>query len=159
MTEKIPLMLMMSLMTSQRDVIFGLLYSCLNEIVTFSLIQVVLFDQLSSNFSHIYSLTQHVKGQRSKSYAQVQKVGQILKWSELTLLISKLERRPKAQNVRHWTGYLVIMHNIQWHGWRKSSVWPQNFVSFENFVIFNVALIWHQKWKDHVRITQDKCIS
>ena len=51
---------MTSLMTSQRDVKFGLLYLCLNEIVTFSAIQVVVFDQLSSNFSHIGSLAQHV---------------------------------------------------------------------------------------------------
>ena len=36
--------LMTSLMTSQRDVKVGLLYSCLNEIVTFSAIQVTVFD-------------------------------------------------------------------------------------------------------------------
>ena len=57
---------MMSLMMSQRDVIIALLYSYLNEIVTFSVIQVVVLDQLSSNFAHIYSLTQHIGVSRSK---------------------------------------------------------------------------------------------
>ena len=57
---------MMSLMTSQCDVIFGILYSCLNDIATFSVIQVVVFYQSSSNFTHIYSLTQHVGVSMSK---------------------------------------------------------------------------------------------
>ena len=76
----------------------------------------------------------------------------------ITRLILKLECRSKAQNVGHWTRYLVSMHNFRWDAWRKRSVGPENFVSFEKFVILNIAFIWHQKWKDHVRITQDKCI-
>ena len=42
-----------SLMTSQRDVKVGLLYSCLNEFVTFSEIQVAVFSQLSLSLVHI----------------------------------------------------------------------------------------------------------
>ena len=58
MPEKVLLMLITSLMTSQYDVEFGLPYSCLNEIVTFSAIQVVVFNQSSLNFTHICSLAQ-----------------------------------------------------------------------------------------------------
>ena len=56
--EKVFLMLMTSLMTSQRDVKIGILYSCLNEIVTFSMIQVAVFNQPSPNFAQICSLVQ-----------------------------------------------------------------------------------------------------
>ena len=56
MPEKVFLMLMTSLMTSQRDVKVSLLYSCLNEIVTFSEIQVAVFSQSSLNLVHICSL-------------------------------------------------------------------------------------------------------
>ena len=60
---------MMSLMTSQREVKFGLQYSCFIETVTFSGIQVVvlIFDQSSSNFTHICSLAQHVGMHFSRS--------------------------------------------------------------------------------------------
>ena len=75
---------MTSLMTPQRDVKFALLYSCLTDIVTFSAIQVVVFNQSYSNFTHICSLVQHiglyffyVKRQTNRSWGQ--KVGQILK--------------------------------------------------------------------------------
>ena len=60
MPEKVFLMLMTSLMTSQRDVKVGLLYSCLNEIVTFSEIQVVVFSQSSLNLVHICSLAPRI---------------------------------------------------------------------------------------------------
>ena len=60
MTEKLLLMLMTSLMTSQRDVKFGLLYSCLNEIVTFSAIQIATFRKSSLNLIHICSLVPHI---------------------------------------------------------------------------------------------------
>ena len=86
MPEKVILMLITSLMTSQHDVKFGLQYSCLNEIVTFFAIQVVVFNQSSLNFTHTCSLVQrigahlvYVKGQRITS--QCKKVGQILKLS------------------------------------------------------------------------------
>ena len=57
--QKVLLMLMTTLMTSQRDVKVGLLYSCLNEIVTFSAIKVAVFDQSSPNLVHIWSLPKH----------------------------------------------------------------------------------------------------
>ena len=56
MPEKVLLMFMMS----QRGVKFGLLYSCLNEIVTFSAIQVAIFSQLSLNLVHICGLVPHI---------------------------------------------------------------------------------------------------
>ena len=58
--RKTTLMLMKSLMTSQRDDKIGLLYSCLNEIVTFSEIQVTVFSQSPVNLVHICSLVPHV---------------------------------------------------------------------------------------------------
>ena len=51
---------MTSPMTSQLDVKVGLLYSCLNKIVTFSVIQVVVLNQSSSNFTHLFSLAQDI---------------------------------------------------------------------------------------------------
>ena len=59
LTQKILLMLMTFPMTSQRDVKMCLLYSCLNEIVTFSAIQVAVFHQSSPNLVHIFSLPQY----------------------------------------------------------------------------------------------------
>ena len=84
MPEKVLLMLMTSLMTLQRDVKVGLLYSCLNEIVTFSEIRFAVFSQSSLNLAHICSLAPciglriyEVKGQITRSRGQ--KVGQIVK--------------------------------------------------------------------------------
>ena len=89
MTKKIPSILMMSLMTSQRDVIFGLLYSCLNEIVTFSVIQVVvLTNYLQTSLTYIVcSNTSACLGQRSKSYVTSSKSRSNFKMV-ITLLIS-----------------------------------------------------------------------
>ena len=58
--EKALVMLMTSLMTSQCDVKVGLLYSCLNEIVTFSVIQVAVFSQLYLNLVHICTLVPYI---------------------------------------------------------------------------------------------------
>ena len=116
MPEKVLLMLITSLMTSQHDVKFGLLYSCLYEIVTFSAIQVVVFNQSSLNFTHICSLAQHrralILGQRSMNYVTMSKSRSNFK-IVITLLIFKLECRPKAQNVGHWVRYLTSMHNFR----------------------------------------------
>ena len=77
---------MTSLMTSQRDVKFGLLYSGLNEIVTFSAMQGAVYNQSSLNLVHICSVVRYiglgmllVKCQitRSRNF----KVGKILKLS------------------------------------------------------------------------------
>ena len=57
--EKVLLMLMTSLMTSQRDVKVGSLYSCLNEIGTFSAIQVAVFDQSFPKLVLICRLVPH----------------------------------------------------------------------------------------------------
>ena len=65
-------------------------------------------------------------------------------WTAVTSLIFKLERRSKAQNVGQYTGYLDNILNIRWPLWRKSSPWPQIFVTFENFAIFTIDIIWHQ---------------
>ena len=83
--KKVFLMLMTSLTTSQRDVKLGLLYSCLKEIVIFSVIQVTVCNQSSLNLAHICSLVRHiglqmlVKGQITRSWGK--EIGQILKLS------------------------------------------------------------------------------
>ena len=74
----------------------------------------------------------------------------------ITLLIFKIECRSKAQIVGHWTRYLVSMHNLRYY--EKGRLDLKTSLIFLNFVILNIALIRYQKWKDHVRITQDKCI-
>ena len=70
----------------------------------------------------------------------------------ITPSIFELELRSKAQNVGYWTGYLGDIPNFRWHLWRKSSPRPQIFVSFKNFVIFNIAWIWQQVSKDSMQI-------
>ena len=55
MPVRVFLMLTTSLMTSQRDIKFGLLYSCLNKIVTF-------FRDIARNFKPIVTnLSQHME--------------------------------------------------------------------------------------------------
>ena len=70
----------------------------------------------------------------------------------ITPSICELELRSKAQNVGYWTGYLGDIPNFRWHLWRKSWPRPQIFVSFKNFVIFNIAWIWQQVSKDSMQI-------
>ena len=50
---------------------------------------------------------------------------------------------------------LLATLNCQWHIQRKCSPGPQHLVSFQNFEIFNIALISHQIWKDHLRLSQN----
>ena len=56
--------------------------------------------------------------------------------------IFELERRSKVQNVGNANGYLACLSPAQNGGY------------FENFEISNTAPIWHQIWKDHIKLCQ-----
>ena len=137
MPENVPSMLLTELVTSHLDVKVGLLYSCLNEIVTFCAIQVEGYVQLSPNLVHICRLIRHiglqmlwVNGQITRS--RNKKVGQIV----ITLSIFELELRTKAQNVGDNMTYIGIILNFQYKFRFKRSPEPQNGGHFENFEIF-----------------------
>ena len=72
--------------------------------------------------------------------------------------IFELQVRWIAQNVGSALGYPIIITYFRWHFWRKSSHWPQNFVTLQKFYLFNIAPIRYQKWKDHVQIMREKNI-
>ena len=95
----------------------GFLYSCLNEIVTFSVIHVASCNRSSLNLVHICSRVSHiglqmllVKGQMTtwrnkKSRSNFEIV--------ITLSIFELERRTKAENVGDSMAYIGIILNFQ----------------------------------------------
>ena len=90
------------------------------------MIQVAPFDQSSPSFTHICTLARarhwifcKIKGQitRSRGKKCVPNFESVI-----TPSIIKLERRSKAQNVGHWTGYWNSILNLRWHFRWKSSL-------------------------------------
>ena len=77
----------------------------------------------------------------------------------ITLLIFELKLWSIAQNVGSALGYPINITYFRWHFWRKSSHWPQNFITLQKFYLFNIAPIRYQKWKDHVQIMREKIFS
>ena len=137
--EKVFLMLMTPLTTSQRDVKRGLLYSCLKEIVTFSAIQVAVCNQSSLNLVHICSPVRHiglqmllVKGQITRSRGKKNRSNFEI---AITPSIVELERRTKAQNVGDSMAYRGIILNFQYNFQFNRLLWPQNGVHLKNLEI------------------------
>ena len=94
----------------------GFLYSCLNEIVTFSVIHVTSWNRSSLNLVHICSCIRHiglqmllVKGQMTTSRNKKSRSN-----FEIVITIFELEHRTKAQNVGDGMAYIRIILNFQY---------------------------------------------
>ena len=110
----------------------GFLYSCLNEIVTFSVIHVASCNRSSLNLVHICSRIRHiglqmlsVKGQMTTSRNKKSRSNfEIV----ITLSIFELERRTKSENVGDSMAYIGIILNFQYMFRFKRSPEPQNAI-------------------------------
>ena len=74
----------------------------------------------------------------------------------ITLLILELEGGSKAPIVGNAFGYWGNLLNFRWHFPWKSCLGPQYLIKFENFEFFNIALVWHQIWKDNHKLSSKK---
>ena len=120
--------MMTSSITSRCDVKVCLLYSCLNEIVTFSAIQVTVFYQSSPNLVHICSLPQH-RNLFHRSKVEI----------AITPLIFELERRTKSQNVGNDMAYFGVRLNFRYNARFKNAPESQNGGHSEIFEIFHTG--------------------
>ena len=124
-------------MASHRDVKVGLLYSCLNEIVTFSAIQIAGYNQSSLNLVHICSLIHHigmqillVKGQITRSR---NKKKEVKFWNCHYSVNFSARTSNKSSNVGDSMAYIGIILHFQYKFQFKRSPEPQNGGHFENF--------------------------
>ena len=119
----------------------GFLYSCLNEIVTFSLIHVTSCNRSSLNLLHICSRIHHIGLQMLLVKGQMTTLRNKKSRSNFEIVITEivifaLERWTKAENVGDSMAYIGIILNFQYMFRFKISPEPQNGCHLENFKIF-----------------------
>ena len=149
--QKSIFMMMTSSMTSQGDLKVGLLYSFINEMITFFMITKQRAQISPLNFLYIYiirlwlQLYEHIC-LTSLMTSPGHKIGQILKLIYLRQYFNYSVDQKLKMSEMLMAIFLVYSTSGITSG-KKSLSRAQNGGHFENFEILNTASIWPQIWK------------